>query len=45
MKPILQVQNLSKDFIKSLDLVAKGLNRIGQSYKEEVVHAVDDVNF
>ena len=45
MKPILQVQNLSKDFIKSLDLIAKGLNRIGQSYKEEVVHAVDDVNF
>ena len=45
MKPILKVQNLSKDFIKSLDLVAKGLNRIGQNHKEEVVHAVDDVNF
>ena len=45
MKPILKVQNLSKDFIKSLDLVAKGLNRIGQNYKEEVVHAVDNVNF
>ena len=45
MKPILKVQNLSKDFIKSLDLVAKGLNRIGQNYKQEVVHAVDDVNF
>ena len=45
MKPILKVKNLSKDFIKSLDLVAKGLNRIGQNYKEEVVHAVDDVNF
>ena len=45
MEPILKVQNLSKDFIKSLDLVAKGLNRIGQNYKQEVVHAVDDVNF
>jgi peptide/nickel transport system ATP-binding protein len=45
MKPILKVQNLSKDFIKSLDLVAKALNRIGQNYKEEVVHAVDGVNF
>ena len=45
MKPILKVRNLSKDFIKSLDLVAKGLNHIGQNYKEEVVHAVDDVNF
>jgi peptide/nickel transport system ATP-binding protein len=31
--------------VKSLDLVAKGLNRIGQNYKEEIVHAVDNVNF
>jgi peptide/nickel transport system ATP-binding protein len=45
MTPILKVENLSKDFVKSLDLVAKGLNRIGQNYKEEVVHAVDNVNF
>ncbi|MEK9849691.1 MAG: ABC transporter ATP-binding protein, partial [Candidatus Puniceispirillum sp.] len=28
-----------------LDLVAKGLNKVGQNYKEEVVHAVDNVNF
>ncbi len=45
MTPILKVENLSKDFVKSLDLVAKGLNRIGQNYKEEIVHAVDNVNF
>ena len=45
MMPILKVENLSKDFVKSLDLVAKGLNKIGQNYKEEVVHAVDNVNF
>lgn len=43
--PILKVENLSKDFVKSLDLVAKGLNKVGQNYKEEVVHAVDNVNF
>ena len=43
--PILKVENLSKDFVKSLDLVAKGLNKIGQNYKEEIVHAVDNVNF
>ena len=43
--PILNVENLSKDFVKSLDLVAKGLNKVGQNYKEEVVHAVDNVNF
>ena len=45
MMPILKVENLSKDFVKSLDLVAKGLNKIGQNYKEEIVHAVDSVNF
>ena len=45
MMPILKVENLSKDFVKSLDLVAKGLNKIGQNYKEEIVHAVDNVNF
>jgi len=45
MTPILKVENLSKDFVKSLDLVAKGLNKVGQNYKEEVVHAVDNVNF
>ena len=45
MMPILKVENLSKDFVKSLDLVATGLNKIGQNYKEEIVHAVDSVNF
>ena len=45
MMPILKVENLSKDFVKSLDLVARGLNKVGQNYKEEIVHAVDNVNF
>ena len=45
MHPLLKVSNVSRDFVKSLDMVAKFLNRLGQSYKEEVVHAVDDVSF
>jgi peptide/nickel transport system ATP-binding protein len=45
MKPILKVENLSKDFVKPLDLVAKALNKLGQNYREEIVHAVDDVSF
>jgi len=45
MTPLLTVSNLSRDFTKSLDMVAKLLNRLGQNYREEVVHAVDDVSF
>ena len=45
MRPLLKVSNVSRDFVKSLDVVAKFLNRLGQSYKEEIVHAVDDVSF
>ena len=45
MLPLLKVSNVSRDFVKSLDVVAKFLNRLGQSYKEEIVHAVDDVSF
>ena len=45
MKPLLKVSNVSRDFIKSLDLVAKFLNRLGQDHREEIVHAVDDVSF
>ena len=45
MTPLLTVSNVSRDFIKSLDLVAKFLNRLGQDHREEIVHAVDDVSF
>lgn len=45
MKPLLTVSNLSRDFVKSLDMVAKILNKLGQNYREEIVHAVDDVSF
>ena len=44
MKPLLTVSNVSRDFIKSLDLVAKFLNRLGQDHREEIVHAVDDLS-
>ena len=42
MKPILTVSNLSKDFTKPLDLIAKLLNKVGQDNKEEVVYAIID---
>lgn len=45
MKPLLTVSQLSRDFVKPLDMVAKILNRLGQDYREEIVHAVDDVTF
>ncbi|MEG9863028.1 MAG: oligopeptide/dipeptide ABC transporter ATP-binding protein [Parvularculales bacterium] len=45
MKPILSVSNLSKDFIKPLDVITRFLNKLGQDYREEIVHAVDDVSF
>jgi peptide/nickel transport system ATP-binding protein len=45
MKALLTVSNLSRDFVKPLDMVAKLLNRLGQDYREEIVHAVDDVSF
>ena len=45
MKPLLTVSNLSRDFVKSLDMVAKFLNKLGQDHREEIVHAVDDVSF
>lgn len=45
MAPLLKVSNVSRDFVKSLDLVAKFLNRLGQDHREEIVHAVDDVSF
>ncbi len=42
---ILEVKNISKKFIKSLDKTTKFINLLGGSYKEEVVHAVDNVSF
>ncbi|WP_150993200.1 ABC transporter ATP-binding protein [Cupriavidus basilensis] len=42
--PILELQGVSKRFVKSLDAAAKIANLFGAGAKEEVVHAVDRVD-
>ena len=42
--PIVRLQNVSKRFIKSLDMAAKIAQKLGANIREEVVHAVDDVS-
>ena len=42
--PVLEIRNLSKKFIKPLDLAGKIAQKLGQNIREEVVHAVDDVS-
>lgn len=41
---LLELHNVSKRFVKPLDVAAKIANVFGASMKEEVVHAVDDVS-
>jgi ABC-type glutathione transport system ATPase component len=43
--PIIQVERVSKRFVKPLDLAARIAARFGADVHEEVVHAVDDVSF
>jgi len=43
--PILQVERVTKRFVKPLDLAARIAARLGADVREEVVHAVDDVSF
>ena len=43
--PLVGLQNITKRFVKSLDLTTKVVNWLGGQYREEVVHAVDDVSF
>ena len=45
MKPIIEVERVSKRFRKPLDLAEKIARRLGADVSEEVVHAVDDVSF
>jgi len=45
MKPIIEVERVSKRFVKPLDLAEKIARRLGADVSEEVVHAVDDVSF
>jgi peptide/nickel transport system ATP-binding protein len=42
--PILELHDVSKRFVKKLDLAAKLANYLGANVKEEVVHAVDQVS-
>lgn len=41
---LLEMRNVSKRFVKSLDAAAKIANLFGAKQKEEIVHAVDDVS-
>ena len=43
--PLVGLQNITKRFVKSLDLTTKLINLVGGNYREEVVQAVDDVSF
>jgi len=43
--PLVGLTNISKRFVKSLDLTTKVVNWLGGSYREEVTRAVDDVSF
>jgi peptide/nickel transport system ATP-binding protein len=45
IKPVLEIKNLSKKFVKPLDFASKVANLIGSDNREEVVYAVDDVSF
>jgi peptide/nickel transport system ATP-binding protein len=42
--PLVELSQVSKRFVKSLDVAAKIGNLLGASVREEVVHAVDDVD-
>jgi peptide/nickel transport system ATP-binding protein len=43
--PLVGLKNITKRFVKSLDLTTKVVNFLGGHYREEVVRAVDDVSF
>ena len=42
--PILNIENVSKRFVKSLDLAGKIAQKLGAKVREEIVHAVDGVS-
>ncbi len=43
-RPILEAKDISKRFVKRLDLAGRIAQRLGSSIREEIVHAVDGVN-
>ena len=42
--PIIQLKNVSKRFVKTLDLSEKIARKLGVNIREEIVHAVDNVS-
>jgi len=44
MSPMLEIRDVSKQFVKRLDLAAKIAVKLGANAREEVVHAVDGVS-
>ena len=42
--PIVRLQNVSRRFVKSLDLAGKIARKLGANVRAEVVHAVDNVS-
>jgi peptide/nickel transport system ATP-binding protein len=45
VNPMMEVRGLCKKFVKTLDLSAKIAAKLGAEVREEVVHAVDHINF
>lgn len=45
MMPLVQVQKVSKRFVKNLDVVERFAARLGSGQKSQTVHAVDSVSF
>ena len=45
MTDILKVLQVSKNFVKPIDIASKVVNIFGNFYNQEVVHAVDNVSF
>nr|ACF98202.1 putative oligopeptide ATP-binding ABC transporter protein [uncultured bacterium 1114] len=43
--PLIEVRNVSRQFVKPIDLVQQVANAFGAHRRPEVVHAVDDVSF
>jgi peptide/nickel transport system ATP-binding protein len=43
--PLIEIQRVSKRFVKPLDLAGRIAARLGADVRDEVVHAVDDVSF
>ncbi|MEH6405168.1 MAG: oligopeptide/dipeptide ABC transporter ATP-binding protein [Sneathiella sp.] len=44
IKPVLELKNLSKKFVKPLDFAGKIAQKLGSNLRDEVVHAVDGVS-